>query len=43
MGYPEKFWEVVDHHKSKMHETCLIRIQNPNMMQVLESIKGPLE
>ena len=29
--YTHKLWEVVDHSRSKMHETCLIIIHDPGM------------
>ena len=31
------FWEVVDHSRSKMHETCLIIIHDPGMRPGSES------
>ena len=29
--YTQRLWEVVDHSRSKMHETCLIIIHDPGM------------
>ena len=37
------FWEVVDHSRSKMHETCLIIIHYPSMRPGPESNRGPLD
>ena len=35
--YTHSFWEVVDHSRSKMHETCLIIIHDPGMRPGPES------
>ena len=41
--YAHSLWEVVDHSRSKMHETCLIIIHDPGMRPDLESNRGPLD
>ena len=37
--YTHSLWEVVDHSRSKMHDTCLIIIHDPGP----ESNRGPLD
>ena len=39
--YTHSLWEVVEHSKSKMHETCLIIIHDPGMRLGPESNRGP--
>ena len=41
--YTQSLWEVVDHSRSKMHETCIIIIHNPGMRPGPESNRGPLD
>ena len=41
--YTHSLWEVVDHSRSKMHETCLIIIHDPGMRPGPESNQGPLD
>ena len=41
--YTYSLWEVVDHSRSKMHETCLIIIHDPGMRPGPESNQGPLD
>ena len=41
--YTHSLWEVVDHSRSKMHETCLIIIHDPGMRPGPESNRGPLD
>ena len=41
--YTHSLWEVVDHSRSKMHETCLIIIHEPGMRPGPESNRGPLD
>ena len=41
--YTHSLWEVVDHSRSKMHETCLIIIDDPGMRPCPESNQGPLD
>ena len=41
--YTHSLWEVVDHSRSKMHETCLIIIHDPSMRPGPESNRGPLD
>ena len=41
--YTHILWEVVDHSRSKMHETCLIIIHDPGMRPGPESNQGPLD
>ena len=36
-------WEVVDHSRSNMHETCLIIIHDPGMRPGPQSNRGPLD
>ena len=38
-----RLWEVGDHYRSKMHETCLIIILDPGMRPGPESNRGPLD
>ena len=39
--YTHSLWEVVDHSRSKMHETSLIIIHDPGMRPGPESNRGP--
>ena len=41
--YTHSLWEVVDHSRSKMHETCLIIIHDPGMRPGPELNRGPLD
>ena len=41
--YTHSLWEVVDHSRSKMHETCLIIIHDPSMRLGPESNWRPLD
>ena len=41
--YTHSLWEVVDHSRSKMHETCLIIMHDPGMRLGPESNRGPLD
>ena len=41
--YTHSIWEVVDHSRSKMHETCLIIIHDPGIELGPESNQGPLD
>ena len=41
--YTHSLWEVVDHSRSKMLETCLIIIHDPGMRPGQESNQGPLD
>ena len=41
--YTHSLWEVVDHSRSKMHETCLIIIHDPGMRLGPESNRGPMD
>ena len=41
--YTHSLWEVVDHSRSKMHETYLIIIHDPGMRPGPESNRGPLD
>ena len=41
--YTHSLWEVVDHSRTKMHETCLIIIHHPGMRRGPESNRGPLD
>ena len=38
--YTHSLWQVVDHSRSKMHETCLIIIHDPGLRPGLESNRG---
>ena len=41
--YTHSLWEVVDHSRHNMHETCLIIIHEPSMRPGLELNLGPLD
>ena len=41
--YTHSLWEVVDHCRSRMHETCVIIVYDANMRLGPESNRGPLD
>ena len=41
--YTHSLWEVVDHSRSKMHETCLIIIHDPDIRPGQELNRDPLD